>query len=298
MENISFDLLAQTFGSIRQESDLIATAAKINSVMDRVRNGIRVSLIDLREVDLVNPELVVVLVALMRWLDTYFPDGTGGLIGPTDQNADIAFGEFDFWQRYTEGVISTSKIDKAKYEQVWEASENANTIPVEHFVVSNPYTISSIANYFATHVPNMSDKIGRLEGTFDELMGNVVSHSDSPIGGVIAGHFDSAAKAIRFSICDFGISIPGHLSSLNSHAKFSDDILLIESFKVGVTAGDLKKHSGQGLPFVKELTIDLNGEISVYSRNGLYVLSEKLERSHFVNVPFPGTIVSNSWPVQ
>ena len=139
-----------------------------------------------------------------------------------------------------------------------------------------------------------------METTLYELMSNVEKHSESSVGGFLAGQHDPQNKRLRFAIADFGTMIPGHLSRLTKYQSgFTDSHLLIEAFKEGVTGteGQIpRRHFGSGLPYVKELTEAMGGKLRVYSRNGIVELERQTFDVYEVAVPYRGTLIAIDWP--
>lgn len=164
------------------------------------------------------------------------------------------------------------------------------------FAQPDDYLIRKIVELYVPLFAGVSDLVYRFESTIWELMNNVFAHSQSSCGGAIGVQYRNAEQELQFSICDYGITIPAHLSRLAQFSSMTDDELLLESFKIGVSAGDPKRHSGQGLPFLKEMTSELGGRVYVFSRNGVYCSDIEETRAYMNAVAFPGTLVALNWP--
>jgi hypothetical protein len=171
---------------------------------------------------------------------------------------------------------------------------DTEAVDLSRFSEASPDIIWEVTDKFMRHLTGVPDVIGRLEQTFAELMDNVFAHSQSPVGGILCGQFYPTSRKLRFAVCDFGMSIPGHLGLLDAYRHLPDEKLIQMAFQDSVT-GSTTGRRGSGLPFVKELTQTLSGWVKVYSRQGSYTLSETFESSDQVSVAFPGTLLYIDW---
>lgn len=106
-----------------------------------------------------------------------------------------------------------------------------------------------------------------LDYCFNEILDNVLNHTDEKVGWVVAQYFENI-NSIRLMVCDFGMGIH---KSLNQKHSFSEDEAITKSIESGVTNG---KGQGHGL-FATASFIRLNkGWLSLISGNKKLNVSE------------------------
>lgn len=183
-----------------------------------------------------------------------------------------------------------------------------------HFIVPDMYEMRSTSG-LRHHLPTMKffdiesvtyavdeivdltlKKIERLERghlqafewALNEIADNVVTHSDSAVGGFIHAHIDTQRRMASFCAVDAGLGIPRTLR--DAIPEYSNDVVALEnSIKEGVTRNK-DTNRGNGLYGSYQLAIVSHGYFNIESgnakleysnKNGLRVKSEK--------TPFKGT---------
>jgi len=130
-----------------------------------------------------------------------------------------------------------------------------------------------------------------FEWAINELTDNVLTHSESPIGGLVqVSTFQKNKKRLEFVVADAGISVPTSLRS--SYPEFTSDTeALDKAIREGVTR-DKALGQGNGLFGSWQICSHCNGHFQVDSgyarlihtpKGGLHVYNEK--------IPYSGTLV-------
>lgn len=140
----------------------------------------------------------------------------------------------------------------------------------------------------------LSEQVQRaLQFTFDELIDNACSHSNSYSNSYVCAQLFPSRMELHLAIADAGIGIPGSLRELTKYHSFSDDDLLYESIKNLVSAKrGVGAHQGQGLYKVHSLMKKSNGELHIYSNKGyLSTISGNTTSKPCNNFFWDGTIL-------
>lgn len=133
------------------------------------------------------------------------------------------------------------------------------------------------------------DDFASIEWALNEIMDNVLVHSESTCGGIVTLQtFNNKNKKIEFVVSDSGIGIPNTLRN-SFDEEYTDVDLLLNSVKEGVTNG---RGQGNGLFGSLNICQFSNGYFSIDSggaflssnyKNGIHVRPHK--------VVFPGTTI-------
>jgi hypothetical protein len=156
--------------------------------------------------------------------------------------------------------------------------------------------VTEIAQFFERHLPTgIPDLYYSVEQSLSELMDNVMVHSGSPIGGCLSGQYLPNIHRIRFALCDFGVSIPAHLSRKPTYEiGYDDEHLIREAFEEGISGGNGR--TGAGLSVARDFTMKIGGMVRTYSRNGAYTIRSNDVIVTPSEIAFPGTIHTIDWP--
>lgn len=107
-----------------------------------------------------------------------------------------------------------------------------------------------------------------LDYCFNEILDNVLNHSEKKEGWVVAQHFDNL-NSIRLMVADYGVGIH---KSLNLKHDFTEEEALLKCIEEGVTNG---KGQGHGLYATATFIKSNKGWLSVISGNKRLNVSEK-----------------------
>ncbi len=152
--------------------------------------------------------------------------------------------------------------------------------------------VNTIVNAILGAVPSLKrSDFAAFEWSVNEITDNVLTHSDSPIGGLVqVSTFQRNKKIVQYIVADAGHSIPTTLRA--THTEFTSDTeALNRAIREGVTR-DASVGQGNGLFGSYQICSHCNGRFQVESghakltyndREGLHVRNE--------NIPFAGTLV-------
>ena len=125
------------------------------------------------------------------------------------------------------------------------------------------------------HLP--VDKTDAIKYTVGELLRNVLEHSESPVGAIVAAQYYKKSNTLRIGICDGGIGIKKSLQRFWS-AQAKTDIEAIKWAMVPGISGTTKKeggtedNAGAGLFFIKSIAQVARNYFMMYSGSGIYKL--------------------------
>lgn len=114
-----------------------------------------------------------------------------------------------------------------------------------------------------------------IKYTIGELVRNVLEHSESPNGAIVAAQYYSKTKTIRLGICDTGVGIQRTIS--RSWPAQSDLDAIKLALTPGITGttrreGGTDVNAGAGLFFIKSMAMVGRDYFMIYSGTGIYKL--------------------------
>lgn len=136
-----------------------------------------------------------------------------------------------------------------------------SSIEIQNYNEENQIEVcQSILKMIKTN-SNIDDNVyASLDYCFNEVLDNVLLHSETKQGWVVAQYFPNLS-AIRLMVCDYGIGVK---NALNIKYNFNDEEALLKCIEKGITNG---KGQGHGL-FATSKFIELNqGWLSIISGN-------------------------------
>jgi anti-sigma regulatory factor (Ser/Thr protein kinase) len=129
--------------------------------------------------------------------------------------------------------------------------------------------------------------LNALSWTLSELADNVLTHAESPVGGLV--QLEVMKERIAFCIVDIGRGILSSLRPKYANLRTAAEAIA-HAVRAGVTRDDAIGQ-GNGLYGSLRLAIEFQGQFAIQSTNG----SARWDGRDFVSsddaVPFPGTIV-------
>lgn len=249
----------------------------------------------------INPIEMWGLVALATLART---QGPAPLRVSLDSNASsVRFAHGVGFPEVIEGRSPTSAAEVDRTVKLTRVHRDAPTEPVAR----------QISSLIVTG-PNRTDTERTLYYVLNELLRNVVQHSQDPLGGIVGaqinrGGRNAARPFIQVAVADAGIGI---FESLRSrHAKLTDpreslDKALWPHFSSAFDEGETgsANNAGMGLFFIAELTKLVGGRLVVASKGATLVLQgdENFSDPHgklsFLEsgLGFPGTLVAFEMP--
>jgi len=142
---------------------------------------------------------------------------------------------------------------------------------------------------------NITDRkqVQAVEWSVNEVADNVLSHSNSSVGGAIQVTSRADRGFIEFVVADGGIGIPRTLRE--GHPRLTSDVEALDSaIREGVTRNS-KTNMGNGLFGSFRLAELSKGRFGIYSGYASLSYSENIGlHSKLEKIPYPGTVVSCS----
>jgi len=123
-------------------------------------------------------------------------------------------------------------------------------------------------------------QVDAIKYTVGEIVRNVLEHSGSEKGAIVAAQYSQKSKTIRLGICDTGIGIPQSIGQMwHSHAD-SDLEAIKWALVPGVSGttmreGGTSDNAGAGLFYVKSISMVTRDYFVVYSGSGVYRLLKR-----------------------
>lgn len=133
--------------------------------------------------------------------------------------------------------------------------------------------VCKICDMAARHIPNAREFVPSMEWTVNELVDNVITHSETPTPGLVIAQYYPEQKRMRIGISDYGLGIRATLAEAY---KFDKDFEAIEkAIERGITRNS-KIGQGNGLAGSAQISKLNGGELLIYSGYGYYKQSEKI----------------------
>lgn len=133
-----------------------------------------------------------------------------------------------------------------------------------------------------------------IEWSLNEILENILRHSESTHGGLIhLSKFSSNKKCIEVVVADCGIGIPNSLKNASKYSHLHDYELVALATEEGVTNG---KGMGNGLFGAKQLSVKSKGYFKLYSGYGMFIADATGTKGDVINIkpmttPYTGTTV-------
>jgi hypothetical protein len=135
-----------------------------------------------------------------------------------------------------------------------------------------------------------TDVVRSFEWSLSEVVGNVFTHSESPIGGLAQSLMLPQSKVILFSVVDSGIGLRRSLSK--RYKGVVDDPAAIRlAIQKGVTR-DTNAGQGWGLFGTSRIASTSGGHLSIWSGTGKLVIDQSGRAEYYVAPYFNGTAVN------
>ena len=125
------------------------------------------------------------------------------------------------------------------------------------------------------HLP--ADKTDAIKYTVGELIRNVLEHSESKDGAIVAAQYYKKSNTIRIGICDNGIGIKKSLQRCWASHAGSDLEAIKWALVPGISGttsreGGTEDNAGAGLFFIKSIAQVARNYFMIYSGSGIYKL--------------------------
>jgi len=134
-----------------------------------------------------------------------------------------------------------------------------------------------------------------LNYLISEIMDNVISHSQSNIGGFISAQYYPKLNKVQVVIIDNGIGLLQGLSA--QHNIKNEQIAIQKAMEKEVTGSNkfsaynnIQKHAGLGLFFLSKIIEHTKGKLIIVSNNSLY--NSTVNEYTNLDTSFQGTLVA------
>lgn len=148
------------------------------------------------------------------------------------------------------------------------------TLELRQIKALDPTYHKDVADLLASRVPGTTEDVSHLVHVcLNELMGNVVDHSNSPVGCFIHTRWYAKDGNVRIAIVDAGDGIPNVLRSVARYARSNDKTLLHEAVVTeGVTSRPPPRKGGYGLKTIRAIVTERNGSLLVISGGARFLV--------------------------
>jgi anti-sigma regulatory factor (Ser/Thr protein kinase) len=174
-------------------------------------------------------------------------------------------------------------VDPSRFSEITRRNDQ---IPAQRF--AEPSAMGQLVSDFVTLVLKRSevdrDTLHTVEWSLNEIMDNVITHSESEVGGFVQA--TAFENRVEFVVADAGIGIPASLGIRNpEHA-------LRSAIEEGHTRNS-ESNAGNGLFGSYRAASLSNSQFEIFSYNGLlfYDRNRELAQTRYESVPFMGTSV-------
>lgn len=189
-------------------------------------------------------------------------------------------------------------LSKSKFLNLFGYPDNLltdNSLPV---YVQRKFSKEGILNYIDQEImqrcemPDMSEELHKeIRRAFFELFGNIFSHSESQIGGLVCGQVYPNDKEIQIVFHDTGIGLAKRVR-MSFPSIQSDNEAIGWALKRGTsTLSNNIESRGLGLFLLREFIRVNEGEFSIYANNGMVGEIKGQRNDKFLPISLNGTLI-------
>lgn len=214
--------------------------------------------IDFSDCDFIYPDYAILLLCSIKYIEHLGIEVKGTIKLDTNKEIVTYLAKMNFFENLNvELPIAIPKINPHSSVQIQKyTSENQLEV------------LNSILKVLREKSSLNDDVYASLDYCFNEILDNVLNHTEEKVGWVVAQYFENI-NSIRLIVCDFGLGIH---QSLNQKYNFTEEEAIAKCIESGVTNG---KGQGHGL-FATASFVRLNkGWLSLFSGNKKLNVSEK-----------------------
>jgi anti-sigma regulatory factor (Ser/Thr protein kinase) len=235
------------------------TISVCNALVNQYKKNPETKLvIDFSNCQFIYPDYAILLLCTIKYIEHLGFKVTGKI--KLDSNAKIInyLAKMNFFENLNVDLpISIPKFNPE------------SAVKIQRYTKENQFDVLNSILKVLKDKSSINDNVyASLDYCFNEILDNVLNHTEEKIGWVVAQYFGNL-NSIRLIVCDFGLGIH---KSLNQKHNFTEDEAIVKSIESGVTNG---KGQGHGL-FATASFIRLNkGWLSLISGNKKVNVSEK-----------------------
>ena len=199
------------------------------------------------------------------------------LVAPASDQLDRLFQYFN-WAHYIQPERYALNSEVGKHLPAIQF--NSQDITHEAGILERVMTL------LLSHMPVERSTLSAVEWSLGEILDNVITHSQSNVGGFVQATAYQASNEIEFIVADAGIGIPQSMQ-IDDHG-----VALQKAISEGVTR-DQTIGAGNGLYGSYRVASFSNGSFSIDSGRGLLYVSPSSDGVQIQNpwVPYTGTSV-------
>lgn len=215
-------------------------------------------IIDFSDCDFIYPDYAILLLCSIKYIENLGVKVTGTLKLGRNNKIVIYLAKMNFFENLN--VILPISIPKFNPN---------NSVQIQKYTSENQLEVlNSILKVLRQKSALDNDVYASLDYCFNEILDNVLNHTDEKVGWVVAQYFENI-NSIRLIVCDFGMGIH---TSLNQKHNFTEDEAIAKCIESGITNG---KGQGHGL-YATASFVRLNkGWLSLFSGSKKLNVSEK-----------------------
>lgn len=192
-------------------------------------------------------------------------------------------------------------LSKINFFNYWNANFNRNSFTPSLIRTNLPLwkldstRISSYVieaqNYFETNFLRGKD-VEPLNTSLAEAFNNIHDHADSPVGGYCLSQFYPHSNKLKIAVCDFGKGIPFLVNEYFNKIgkpKIEDHEAISLAFQKSFSTKTTPQNKGFGLDTIKNIVLNSNGSLRIYSNQGVYFLDGTSNKAYATHLNFQGT---------
>lgn len=207
-------------------------------------------IIDFSDCDFIYPDYAILLLCTIKYIESLGIKVSGILKLGKDNKIVNYLAKMNFFENLNvELPIFIPKINPN------------NSVQIQKYTSENQLVVLNSILKVLREKSSLDDNVyASLDYCFNEILDNVLNHTDEKVGWVVAQYFENI-NSIRLIVCDFGMGIH---QSLNQKHNFTEAEAIAKCIESGVTNG---KGQGHGL-FATASFVKLNkGWLSLFSGN-------------------------------
>lgn len=145
-----------------------------------------------------------------------------------------------------------------------------------------------------SEMPEMSEELRKeIRRAFFEIFGNVFTHSESEIGGLVCGQVYPKIKKIQIVFYDAGVGIAKRVKETQSEFQEKQDKEAIEwaLMRGTSTSSSTEQSRGLGLYLIRQFLKVNEGEIRIYANTGYFEEKNGKTNFGFLTFALDGTLI-------
>jgi anti-sigma regulatory factor (Ser/Thr protein kinase) len=213
--------------------------------------------IDFSDCDFIYPDYAILLLCSIKYIEHLGIKVKGTIKLDTNKKIVSYLAKMGFFKNLNVKVpISIPRIN------------SHSSVQIQKYTTENQLKVlNSILKILKDKSSLNDDVYVGLDYCFNEILDNVLNHTEEKIGWVVAQYFENI-NSVRLMVCDFGLGIH---QSLNQKHNFTEEEAIAKCVESGVTNGN---GQGHGL-FATASFVRLNkGWLSIFSGNKQLNISE------------------------